>query len=400
MRHCTKSRSLFYALFCVGMATIPNGMVAFAQTVTKAQKVRNSAVEFAVSNKGAVWRVGPDGGLISLAASVNGSKFPYTYDFRLLKVSPNGRYICIGGQQFLGNSGTGKGFLEVFQLSHQGQLELIGTLASKTVGEYPYALAFCGQGRFLYVLAAHGTPKLGSSILSGYRIGRQGVMTQLPNSSRRFNTVPINNGGQMSQADIISDPKGHFVYMIQPQSRTVLQYHVASNGTIETMKANPPFLPQKPSYLVFPSEGPFLYAVSAQDNSLMQLKVKTNGMLQVTRIFRFDKAHHSISPTFAITPSGRFLYMRDSASPFTKQYAIQSDGSLKSLSPSMAAFAPESMTVDLTSHFLYLVQAGETNERLIRPYRISSSGTLSQVKGNPTAVFGDVSLMFAYSSRH
>lgn len=398
-RCCTELKNFVHVLFCVGVATILLGTVAFAQTATKAPETRHSAVEFAVSNSGAVWRVRSDGSLIDLVPSANGSSFPYTYDFRLLKVSPNGCYVYIGGQQFPGNSGTGKGFLEVFQLSRLGRLRLIDTPINKTSSDYPYALAFGGRGRFLYVLTAHSTSTTGFSVLSGYRVGQQGAMTRLPNLNRRFNTVPTNDARQMAQADIVSDPEGHFVYVMQPHNRSILQYHVTSNGSLETMGANLPVLPQNPLHLLFPFQGSFLYVTSAQDDSLTQLKVGANGMLRVTHFFRFGNIKHAISPIIAITPNGRFLYVRDDIHPFTKQYAIQPDGLLKCLPLLTTAFALESMTVNLTSHFLYLVETGETNERLIRPYRISSSGTLSRVKGNPTATFGNVSLVFAYSSR-
>ena len=126
-------------------------------------------------------------------------------------------------------------------------------------------------------------------------------------------------------------------------------------------------LSQTPSRLLCPIGGPFLYVVSRNDSSLTQLRRGEDGTLHMAHFFRFDNADGkpSYAPPLAITPNGRFLYVRDATDTATQQYAIGSDGALRPLSPPTVAFAPDDISVDLTSRFVYLNGRGITNQELI-----------------------------------
>jgi len=401
LRRRTIRKASLPAILFLGIATFVLGMVILghAQTQRRTGRYTQHPTEFAVSNSGFSWRVEPTGSLVSPSDARASSLFPYAYDFRLLQVSPDGYSVYIGGQQFLTHDDKGKGFLEAFSLSPQGRLQLVGTFAQGISDNYPYGLAFGARGRFIYVLTAHAAPGHGFSALSSYRIGRGGRITKLSIPERRVGTAPIRQGDKVFQPDIISDPQGRFVYITQPQGHTVLQYRVTANGSLKPLGFNALSLPQIPSHLLFPQGGSFLYVTSTNDDSLTQLTVGPDGRLRVAHFFRFGNVKRTIDPVLAITPNGRFLYVGDDMRPVTQQYAIQPSGALKPLSPPTAAFSPESLSVDLTNRYIYLVDAGETNERLIRPYRISSSGVLSRIKGNPAAIYGSVSIAFVRPSQ-
>lgn len=299
--------------------------------------------------------------------------------------------VFAGGEQALTRDSARKVFIEAYRLSPQGRFRLTDTFAHEPGGDLPYALAFGGGGRFVYVLTLRGTTaKHPFSALSSYRIGRAGRVTRLRAAEQR---VGVAGPDQLS---MISDPSGRFVYITRPQSRTVSVYRVTANGLLNALPSPPP-LSRTPSELLCPLGGPFLYVVSRNDSSLTQLRRAKDGTLHTAHFFRFDGAdgRRPYAPLLAITPNGRFLYVRDATDTAMQQYGIGADGALRPLSPPAVAFAPDDISIDLTSRFVYLNGRGITNQELIHPYRISPSGALVRIKGDPTATVNPASLMFA-----
>lgn len=386
-----------FARFCLSAVSfmLVVSIPGHAQIKHTADRSTLSRPEYVISNEAAVWRVQADGSLDNYDYGGTGGTstfYHYAYGPSLLRVSPDGSMVFAGGEQALMRDAVRKVFIEAYRLSPQGRFRLVDTFAHEPSGDMPYALAFGTGGRFLYVIALRGSDtKHPFSALSSYRVSRGGRITRLPIPEQRIGVAGPN------KANMISDPQGSFIYITQPQNRTIAVYRVTTNGSLKALPPSPVSLSQTPSRLICPSTGPFLYVVSAKDNSLTQLRRDKDGTLHMTHFFRFGKVNpeRAVDPVLAITPNGRFLYVGDDTRPVTQQYTIEPEGTLKALSPPTAAFSPESISVDLTNRFAYLVDTGETNERLICPYRISPSGTLIRIKGNPAATAGNVSLTFA-----
>lgn len=347
--------------------------------------------EYAISDGGAVWQVREDGKLIRPTVGEAENFYPYAYFPTLLRVSPDGAMVFAGGEQALTRDSARKVYIEAYRLSPQGRFRLADTFAREPGGDMPYDLAFGGGGRFVYVLTLRGAAaNRPFSALSGYRVGRAGRVTRLPVPEQRIGSGP-------DHLSMISDPSGRFVYVTRPQRRTVDAYRVTASGLLKALAPSSVSLSQTPSRLLCPPNGPFLYVVSRNDSSLTQLRRAENGTLHMTHLFRFDNADskHPYVPPLAITPNGRFLYVRDATDTAMQQYAIGPDGALRPLSPPTVAFAPDDISVDLTSRFVYLNGRGITNQELIHPYRISPSGALVRIKGDPAATVNPASLIFA-----
>ena len=395
LRQCftqTPRLATYLPAFCLPLATFLLNVVGpgHAQAKPASRPGTPSGPQYAISNGGAVWQVRQDGKLVRPDLGEDENFYPYAYGPTLLRVSPDGAMVFAGGEQALTRDSARKVYIEAYRLSPQGRFRLADTFAHEPSGDMPYDLAF-GGGRFVYVLTLRGAAaKRPFSTLSSYRVGKGGRVTRLPIPEQRVGVGP-------DQLSMICDPSGRFVYITRPQGRTVYAYRVTASGLLKVLPSSSVSLSQTPLRLLCPPNGPFLYVVSRNDNSLTQLRRDKDGALHVAHFFRFDSADskHPYVPPLAITPNGRFLYVRDATDTAIQQYAIEADGALRPLSPPTVAFAPDDISVDLTSRFVYLNGRGITNQVLIHPYRISPSGALVRIKGDPAATVNPASLTFA-----
>lgn len=383
-------------LICVPLA-LSIACTSDAQDKITAQKGRSAKPEYIISYPHTfVAQVGVSGRLENVTAPSDNDFYPYVYGPQFLQVGPDGSTIYAGGTFAKSQDASVKATsgIEVYRLSREGRFHHLTTFGRRSDG-YPFALAFGRQGRFVYVLATQNSPQGPLCVLRGYRVSKTSNTTKLLSFRGRIIFSTVSKDGKNFRADIASDPKGQYIYVAQPQVHTVLQYRITANGLLKPLKVPAVSLSKTPLNLVAPLQGPFFYVTSEADSSLTQLKIMPNGALQIAHVFEFSAVKRRAISTMIVTPNGRFLYVSDGIHPVIQQYAVQTDGALKSLAPPTAASAPESMTVDLTSRFLYLVDTDGSNQRTISPYKISSSGTLVRVKGNPTASYGEVSLTFA-----
>ncbi len=383
-----------FPLSCLALVSLLLDMAGSGQAQAKRVTRPGTSVssECAISDGGSVWQIGGDGRLFSPSINEAENFYPYAYSPSLLRVSPDGAMVFAGGEQALTRDSARKVFIEAYRLSPQGRFRLVNTFAHEPDGDLPYALAFGNGGRFLYVLTLRGSAaKRPFSVLSSYRVGRGGCVTCLRVPEQRIGVAGPD------QLSMISDPQGHFVYITRPQSRTVDVYRVTANGSLKALPPSPLSLSQTPSRLLCPPGGPFLYVVSRNDSSLTQLRRGEDGTLHMAHFFRFANVNpeRTVDPVLAISPNGRFLYVGDDPHSAVQQYAIGSDGALRPLSPPTTAFSPDAISIDLTSRFVYLAGRGFTNQELIHPYRISPSGALVRIKGDPTATINPASLTFA-----
>lgn len=346
-----------------------------------------------VFTKGGVGRVDADGRFSSLNTRIKATFGDYANNFDLVRPGPDGSTIYLGGQHSSNKEGEQdqeKAFIGVYHLLASGQMWKLGSFAHGAEDGNPYAIAFGRKGRFLYTLIAHKmTNKQYSSVLSTYQCERGRPVPRLSHTKQVIGSASVNH------ADMITDPAGRFVYITQPQNRTINQYRVSADGSLKPLIPPAVSLSRLPSKLIFPSGTSFLYVVSAKDNSLTQLKMSANGTLHTAHFFQFGSVKRQIDPVLAITPNGRFLYVGNDLLPVTQQYAIGTSGAIHPLSPPTAAFSPDYMTVDLTSRYAYLARSGVTNQELVYPYRISPDGSLVRIKGDPMADVYPVSLTFA-----
>ncbi len=92
---------------------------------------------------------------------------------------------------------------------------------------------------------------------------------------------------------------------------------------------------------------------------------------------------HSAVPGKVISPIHEYLYLdgdfsSESAHSVIRQFAIQSDGSLRRMSPPTVSAGDDSdrMAVDGQLRAVYVTGDTNVGSQLLRPYRIKSNGTL------------------------
>lgn len=346
--------------------------------------------EYAFSKRGSVFRVDANGRLSISGFDTKGEYYNDITNLSLLRVNPNNSVIYVAGQHYFTQKGMGGSFFRAYRLFPHARIRLIGDIALDNSDNLLNAAAFGARGRFLYLLTVHQSPNSIPALdLTTYRCHRAGRTTNLVKLKQHIGIASFN------QADIVSDPSGRFVYITQPDSRTIKQYRVSASGLLVPLSPASIPLSRVPSTLVFPPSRSFLYVVSSKDNSLTQLRMNTNGKLQPAHFFRFGNAKRSIDPILAVSPNGRFLYVADDTLPITRQYAIDPNGTIRPLAFPTVAFSPNFIAVDLTSHFAYLTKNGVGNQELIYPYRISPDGSLIRIKGEPASDIYPVSLTFA-----
>ncbi len=303
--------------------------------------------------------------------------FPFAY----VTYSGSGGFVSAYAIDTDGSSST----------SSLGALTLVNTV---TPGTAPQSVTIDPNGQFAYVAARVGASQNGS--VSVYSIDSStGALTQLAGS-------PYATGGFLPKAvTIASTPNGEFAYVVNANnsgSGTVAAYTITP-GTGELTRITPNvYAGNNPQKVTIDPFGQFAYVANSDDGTVSAYTIEPTGAL--TRIdadslvvghddFPAGSAPRSVT----IDSTATYAYVANSGDGTISAYTIEAGGELTPIdtdtsTPSIENFAagsnPQSVTIDITDTFAYVVNSGDgTIDGTISAYTIEPTGHLTPVLGSP-----------------
>lgn len=210
-----------------------------------------------------------------------------------------------------------------------GALTLVGAFDA---GNNPRALAVTGT--YVYVTNS------GDGTVSQYT-SASGVLTPMsPNASINSgsgNLCTISYNGNLPSStapiNVVVDPTGQYVYVVNNGESTVSQFTIGSGGALSgpatlSTSANGNACSQAIGLTVDPNPNkPYIYVTNWLDGSVAQFTIGSGGALTSGPIVTAGLT--SAGPQAAsIDPTGSYLYIVDIGSSNVSQYSIAADGSL------------------------------------------------------------------------
>jgi 6-phosphogluconolactonase len=263
--------------------------------------------------------------------------------------------------RFLYTASTDDGTVSVFRIDSNGALTHLSDLKGVSV---PSSLTVDPFGRFLYVTNHDGVgiPEFGGSIghISVYRIGAGGALTLIHGSPFPAGFYPNS---------VVADPSGRFVYVgndggEEIKNETVSGYRVELNGVLNQLSGSPYPEGGSPEHLAIDPFSHCLYATNFYEPVLNAYRIGANGILNPV----VEPAISGSDPSFAIDPSGRFLYMN----PALVGFRVAANGSVTKLPPSnIVPIENYGFVFDLTGQFLYVASSAA-----VSTYHVLGNGEL------------------------
>jgi 6-phosphogluconolactonase len=204
------------------------------------------------------------------------------------------------------------------------------------------------------------------------------------------------------------DPSGRFAYAVNSTDNTVSAYAItAGTGALSAIIGSPFTTGTGPQAVAVDSTGLFLYVVNScagspcTNGSVSAFTIsQSTGALTSAGTFAVGNAPQSLS----IDPTGRFVYVLNKSDSTVSAFAIdRTSGALNAvpLSPFATGQGPAAVALDPTGKFAYVTNsvAGDVSAYVID----STSGTLTAIQGSPftagtkpVSVSVDVSGKFLY----
>jgi 6-phosphogluconolactonase (cycloisomerase 2 family) len=260
-----------------------------------------------------------------------------------------------------------------------GALTQVGPVAT---GSSPRALSIDASGRFAYVAAS------GSGELFTYAIDQtSGALTEVPNSRVAIGT---------SSGGLTLERNGRFVYSFDSAAGTIWSFALDSNTGVPTQIAGSPLAAGANIALlgVHPN-GKFIYARRGPQTQTVANGVAVFAINQSTGALTeiagspFDTGANPLA--IAFDPTSRRMYaghllVQDTPEFNVRAYSVHPDtGALTVIggSPFASPAFPLSLDVDSSGRYLYVAN---TQSNQLTGYRISGSGSLSQLASSPSNV--------------
>ena len=195
---------------------------------------------------------------------------------------------------------------------------------------------------------------------------------------------------------ISAEPSGEYVYVSNWGSSSVNQYRIGADGTLSVIGTGKVTTGQGPNAVTIDPSNRHAYVANLGENTISQYTIGLDG--QLTPMASPKVTAGSNPAIVVISPDGKYAYAGNfgaysnipPAGPGTiSQYSVDAtDGSLKAMAGAAATAVsgsgPSAITIDPTSHFLYVANLGDDN---VGQYTINSDGTLSPMTV-PTVVSG------------
>ena len=235
-------------------------------------------------------------------------------------------------------------------------------------GDGAHSLVLHPSGKFLYV----ANPGQGENDISQFNIASDGSLTE-PNP--RTSVAP-----NASVPNLLAmDPGGAFLYVANVGSNNISVFSIDSSSGALTQLAGSPFLIGLSALnMQLTPSGGFLYvSASSTPFGLVAGFSLTAGIPQLVSVTSTD----GVNPNgLAIDPSGTFLYAANNTpSNSISIFAINPDGTLSQVSGSPLSdtyTSPVAMILDPKGQFLYVANQGSSN---VSVYSISSKTGLPAI---------------------
>jgi 6-phosphogluconolactonase (cycloisomerase 2 family) len=240
-----------------------------------------------------------------------------------------------------------------------------------TLATSPIAVTADANGKFLYCASSRGIEIFAIDPMSG-------ALTETSGSPVINPYLPYS---------VTIDPTGQFAYTANisggpPNANGVWAYSInATTGWLTSIGTLP--AGSGPSDGAVLPSGKFLYITNSASDSISVFAINsTSGAL--TAISGSPFATGSSPWSVAITSSGNFAYVANRGANTISGYGIDPNtGALSAIagSPFMGDGAPEHVALDISGKFLYATNSASSN---ISAYRIGATdGALSAVAGSP-----------------
>ena len=271
-------------------------------------------------------------------------------------LSENGRWLYVVN--------AGSDTLAVFKVLDEG-LELIQTIG--TGGTMPVSVA--QHDRLVYVVNA------GDDSIMGFRQRFNGLLIPINGSY-----APL-SGSATAPAQIGFSPDGQSLYVTEKSTNVIDAYSLSSLG-----------IPIRHDVLASPGETPFGFAFG-QRNQLFVSEANggaegqgTVSAFTLRRSGLLDAQQSSVATGetatcwVVIDPSGRLMFVSNTASRTVSSFAVSFDGEIELLNAQAATVGVDPLDMALTrdGQFFYVLNAGSGT---IGDYVVESDGNLTGIPG-------------------
>ncbi|MBI4420034.1 MAG: beta-propeller fold lactonase family protein [Gemmatimonadetes bacterium] len=278
-----------------------------------------------------------------------------------LVLSPDGRYLLAVD--------AGSDEVSVLRV-RPGGLELVTTVPSG--GDRPTSVTV--HQDLVYVLNAGGVGNI-----AGFRLGKSGALFPIAGSAR-----PLSSGAA-APAQIEFSPNGRVLVVTERATNVISTYLVGPDGTVSGPTVNPS-AGATPFGFAFDNAGRLLVSEAfggAPDASTSSsYALRDDGTL--TLLSGPVPTTETAACWLVVTSSGRFAYVTNTGSGSVSGYAIETDGRLTLLDAdgrtgeTGAGSSPIDAALDVSSRFLYTLNAGNGS---ISAFAVGSNGSLASLAG-------------------
>ncbi|MEM9057654.1 MAG: beta-propeller fold lactonase family protein, partial [Pseudomonadota bacterium] len=280
-------------------------------------------------------------------------------------LSDNGRWL------YVVNAGSDS--LSVFRVRGDG-LELVQTIG--TVGTMPVSVA--QHDRWVYVVNA------GDDTIQGFRQRFNGTLLPLQGAY-----APLSNSAT-APAQIGFSPDGSALYVTEKATNVIDVYRLSARG-----------IPLQHDVLASPGDTPFGFAFGQRDQLFVSeanggadglgtvsgFDLRRNGLLNPLQ--SSVATGETATCWVVIEPSGRLMFVSNTASRTISSFAVSFDGEMKLLDAQAANVGETPLDMALTrdGQFFYVLNAGSGT---IGDYVVGADGSLVGIPGTagglPTSV--------------
>jgi 6-phosphogluconolactonase (cycloisomerase 2 family) len=332
-----------------------------------------AAVDIAITPDGQYAYVANRSGTIGVF-SIDGAGLPVANGAPLTVAgTPQRLAIDSSGQWLYMISKEAAGSLSVFEIQNDGTLAQINCAAALTcpAGDMPESLAIDPTGQFVSVANRDG------DTLNIFTIDHNnGQLTALAELAAR--NAPAALAYYTDTAEVTVTPR--FAYVINSGGNSVSPFTINSSNGGLTAIGSPVTTGTNPSAIAADLGGRFAYATVNLSVYAYGINAGTGALSQISGSpFAIDVGSFG-AESLSVDPSGRFLYVADTASNTLSAFGIDNaSGALTLLGGSpVSSSDPIAITVDPTGRFAYVASTSPSNS--------VSAFAIDPLSGNLTAI--------------
>ncbi len=183
-----------------------------------------------------------------------------------------------------------------------------------------------------------------------------------------------------------------YLYATNQFDNSISQYTLNANGSLTPLNPATVTTSLIPDAIVVDPKGSYVYVLNAYNQTISQFGIDSKGALYalnpstVLLYNGFATGHGWTNygwEKIIVDPTGHYAYAMSLVAGGVSQYSINSDGTLRPLTPAFATanwFGPVGITSDYSGQYVYVSAAGTANEpqdqSQIAQFQIGPSGTL------------------------